>query len=262
MVRSGGTIPEMAAKDLILQVMITVQANSSYFLGESTTYHISNSNYFPIYLQGLCHIWIECRLQEAVMKYQGEGFSHIYVACAGTNTKHLIDFLETMFGDCEEPNLEDLETATAQALRAEVAIAEKADVEASEGPIPADKVICVIVKSLPIPMELGLETNMQPETDPVKETSKRDPKKRVTHFYYACCKCSHLSKNTPSMFTHARQCFSIKLVCPICSKEYESHDFIEKHIKETHNGKCDIMAISQTEAEDVVASLWSELSHF
>ena len=160
-----------------------------------------------------------------------------------------------MFGDLDKPDLEDLETAAAQALRSDINATEKADVEASEGPIPANKVMWVIMKSLPIPMELGLETSMQPETDPVKETSKRDPKKKVTHFYYACRKCSHSSQNKPSMFTHARYFFNIKLVCPICSKEYESHNFIEKHIKEAHDGKCDITAVRQTEAEDLVASM-------
>ena len=102
-----------------------------------------------------------------------------------------------MFGDLDEPDLKDLETAAAQALKSEAVAAERADVEASEGPIPAGKVLRVVMKSLPVPMELGLEANMQPETDPVKETSKRDPKKKVTHFYYVCRKCSHsLQKKT------------------------------------------------------------------
>ena len=42
-----------------------------------------------------------CRLQEAASKYQYEGFSRIYVACAGTNMQKLIDLLETMFGDMD-----------------------------------------------------------------------------------------------------------------------------------------------------------------
>ena len=153
-----------------------------------------NSKYIPINLQGLCHIWIRCRLQETATKYQGEGFSHIYVACTGTNTQCLINFLETMFGDLDEPDLEDLETAAAQAISSEAAATERANVEASEGPIPADKVMWVIMKSLPVTMELGLETNMQPETDPIKKMSKRDPKEKITHFYYSCCKCSYSSQ--------------------------------------------------------------------
>ena len=42
------------------------------------------------------------------------------------------------------------------------------------------------------------------------------------------------------MFTHARHCFNIKLICPVCEKEFESHDGIEKHINEKHDGKCKV----------------------
>ena len=162
------------------------------------------------------------------------------MACAGTNTQHLINFLETIFKDVEEPDLEDLETAATQVLREEAVTAEKNDIEASEGPIPADEIICIFVKSLPVPMELGLEANMQLETDSVWEPSKKDPKKKVTHFFYICHKCAHSLQNKPGMFTHARHCFNVKLVCPHCHKEYESHDFIEKHLKEAHNGDCKV----------------------
>ena len=42
----------------------------------------------------------------------------MYIACAGTNTKKLIDLLETMFGDLdiEELELEQLKTDTTKAL--------------------------------------------------------------------------------------------------------------------------------------------------
>ena len=90
--------------------------------------------------------------------------------------------------------------------------------EASEGPIPADEITWIIVKSLPVPMELGLEANMQPETDSVQEPGKKDPKKKVIHFFYICHRCGHSSQNKPSMFTHAHHCFSVKLVCPRCHK--------------------------------------------
>ena len=49
-------------------------------------------------------------MQEVVAKYQEEGFSRIYIACAGTNTQKLINLLESMFGDPEEPDLEGLES--------------------------------------------------------------------------------------------------------------------------------------------------------
>ena len=132
------------------------------------------------------HIRIGCCLQEAATKYQGEGFSRIYIVCVGTNTQCLIDLLETMFRDIEEPELADLETAATQALQTQAAAAKKFNVEMTEGLIPADKVNRVTVISLPIPMEFGLEPKMMPETDPVKKSSKKDPKNQITHFYYTC----------------------------------------------------------------------------
>ena len=154
-----------------------------------------------------------------------------------------------MFGDIEEPKLADLETAATQALWTQAAAAEKSNVEMTEGLIPADKVTRVTVISLPIPMEFSLEPEMMPETDPVKEPSKKDPKKWITRFYYTCQKCGHLTQNKPSMFTHAQHCFNIKLVCPLCSKEYMSPDYMEKHVKEAHDGKC------EPEAEEVSTSM-------
>ena len=91
-----------------------------------------------------------------------------------------------MFGDIDEPELADLKTAATQALQSQAAAAEKLDVEVTEGPIPTDKVTRVTVISLPIPMEFSLEAKMMPETDHVKEPSKKDPKKLDTHFYYMC----------------------------------------------------------------------------
>ena len=106
------------------------------------------------------------------------------MACAGSNTQRPIDFLETIFGDVEEPDLEDLETAATQALRKQVVTAEKTNIEASEGPIPAEEITQIIIKSLPVPMEQELEANMQPVTDSMWGPSKKGPKRKVTHFFY------------------------------------------------------------------------------
>ena len=62
----------------------------------------------------------------------------------------------------------------------------KADVEVTEGPIPAGGITRVVITSLPVPIEFGLQPEMYPETNPVKELSKKNPAKRVTRFYYAC----------------------------------------------------------------------------
>ena len=174
------------------------------------------------------------------MRYQEEGFSRIYIACAGTNTQKLIDLLESMFGDLDEPDLEELESESMKKMLEQAATDEKADVEATEGPIPSGNITCIIITSLPVPLEFGLQPEMCPETESVKEPSKRNPSKMVTKFYYACCKCPNSSQNEISMYTHAHHCFSIKLVCPQCQKEYESSDGIDKHISEIHNGICEV----------------------
>ena len=88
--------------------------------------------------------WIQigCKLQEAAARYQNEGFSKIYVACAGTNTQCLIDLLETMFGDMDLDDIDigELETGPTKELQKEAAAAEEASVAAKHGPIPADKI--------------------------------------------------------------------------------------------------------------------------
>ena len=179
-------------------------------------------------------------MQEAAAKYQEEGFLRIYIACAGTNTQQLINLLENMFGDPEEPDLEELESDSIKKMREQAMAAEEADVEATEGPIPSGNVTRIIITSLPVPLEFGLQPEMCPETESVKEPSKKNPSKMVTKFYYACRKCPHSSQNKASMYTHARRCFNIKLVCPQCQKEYESSDGIDKHIAEIHNGICKV----------------------
>ena len=194
-------------------------------------------------------------MQEAAVRYQEEGFSQIYVACTGTNTQKLIDLLETMFGDQDEPDLEGLESETMKEMREEETAAKKADIAATEGPIPSGSVTRMVVTSLPVPLEFGLQPEMCPKTESVKEPSKKDPSKRVTKFYYACHRCPHSSQNKPSMYTHARRCFNIKLVCPRCQEEYESSEGIDRHIAEIHDGECDVQVISKTKKDDGVTPM-------
>ena len=136
------------------------------------------------------------------MRYQEEGFSWIYMAGAGTNTQKLINLLETMFGDQDQPDLEGLESEAMKEMREEATTAKMADIAATEGPIPSWSITCMVVTSLPVPLEFGLQPEMCPKTKSVKEPRKKDPSKRVTKFYYACCKCPHSSQNKPSMYTH------------------------------------------------------------
>ena len=175
----------------------------------------------------------------AAVCYQEEGFSHIYLACAGSNAQHFINLLKSMFGEIDEPDLEDLETSTTKQMREQAATAEETNITSTEGPISQDGTTRVTVTHLPVPLEFGLHPDMYPMTDPVREASKKDPKKMTTKFYYTCCKCGKSSQNKISMFTHARRCFNIVLVCPNCQKTYESHDGVSKHISEMH-GSCGV----------------------
>ena len=75
-----------------------------------------NSKYHSIPFQGLRRIRISSKLQEAAAKYNYEGWTHICVACAGTDTQRLIDMLEAMFWDGPEIDIKDLDTETVQEM--------------------------------------------------------------------------------------------------------------------------------------------------
>ena len=181
-----------------------------------------------------------CRLQEAASKYQYEGFARIYVACASTNTQKLIDLLETKFGDMDmdDIDLSKLEAETTRNLHKEAEMAEAASTAIETGVISKDKITRVYVTSLPVPPEFGIPPQSLPEMENVKERSVKNPAKKVMRFYYICRHCPHSSQNKASMMTHTRRCLNIKLVCAICSKAYDSSEYIEKHINDAHNGQC------------------------
>ena len=146
-----------------------------------------------------------------------------------------------MFGEVDEPDLEELEMQTTKWMWAQAATTEEADVVLTEGPIPKDGTTRVIVTQVPVPLEFGLQLDMYPVSNPVKEISKKDPKKKTTKFYYMCQKCTKSSQNKISMYTHAHRCFNIILICPGFQKKYESHDGIDKHIIEIHGGSCAVV---------------------
>ena len=181
-----------------------------------------------------------CKLQEVASKYQYEGFSRIYVVCAGTNTQKLIDLLETMFGDMDidDINLSELEVETTRNLRKEAETAEAASTAIETGAISKDKIMRVYVTSLPVPPEFRIPPQSLPEMENVKERSVKNPAKKVMRFYYICHLCPHSLQNKASMMTHTQRCLNIKLVCAICSKAYDSSEYIKKHINDAHNGQC------------------------
>ena len=74
----------------------------------------------------------------------------------------LVDLLETMFGDLdlEDIDLEQLETDTNKALCKEAAKAEEVAVAAAHGPIPVDKITCVVITLVPIPVEFRIPVEL------------------------------------------------------------------------------------------------------
>ena len=157
---------------------------------------------------------------------------------SGSNTQKFIDLLETMFGDLDidDIDISELDTKTTKGLHEGAEMAETTSIVAETGAIPKDKITRVYITSLPVPHEFGIPPDSLPKTENVKERSTRNPAKKVTKCYYACCFCSHSSQNKSSMMTHTRRCMNIKLVCVICNKVYDSSDYIKKHINKVHDG--------------------------
>ena len=145
-----------------------------------------------------------CKLQEVAAKYQYEGFSRIYIACAGTDMQKLIDLLETMFGemDIEDIDLSEMEPETTRDLHKEAEVAEAASTAVETGATSKDKTTRVYVTSLPVSLEFRILPQNLPETESIKEGSSKNPAKKVTKFYYTCRLCPHSSQNKASMMTH------------------------------------------------------------
>ena len=156
------------------------------------------------------------------------------------NMQKLIDLLETMFGDMDmdDINLSKLEAETTRNLRKAAEMAEAASTATETRAISKDKITRVYVTSLTVPPEFGIPPQSLPEMENVKERSVKNPAKKVARFYYICHLCPHSSQNKASMMTHTRRCLNIKLVCAICSKAYDSSEYIKKHINDAHNGQC------------------------
>ena len=181
-------------------------------------------------------------MQETTAKYQYEGFSRIYIACARTNTQKLIDMLESMFGDVDEDNMDpqQLETKETKAQHRKAAWAEEAAISKEHRAIPEDKITRVIVRSTPVSTECRIPLISIPESENVKVPSAANPAKKVSHFYYNCKHCAKSSQSKTSMMTHTHHCLSIKLVCGGCKKEYNSSEAMERHINDAHKGDVDM----------------------
>ena len=163
---------------------------------------------------------------------------------AGTDTQKLVSMLESMFGDGEDIEIEDLDSDDIQKLRAE---ADKAEEEAmrKQGRVSAfNKTI--IVKSLPLAPEFGIDDDYWPELIPVREWD--DKKKEKVHKLYYHCRISrkHESQNRASMLTHTRRCMKIFLVCGACDKSYLSVKGLADHVASVHEGILDSSKVSAT----------------
>ena len=152
--------------------------------------------------------------------------------------------------DPEELATEEVKKAREEALKEEKKVAEAA---AEHNPSVSTKY--VIVPTLPVPLEFGIDPDLCPGVNPIMEPSVKKPGEKVTKFYYKCKICDHQLQNQVSVFTHICKCLNIKLECPICGKRYDSYNHIDSHIMTIHDGQCDPTAILKAEAEGVVASL-------
>ena len=150
--------------------------------------------------------------------------------------------MEDLFGDLDPEDLdpEELETTATKELRQAAAQAEETAIATEHGTIPADKVTRVPVRSTPVPIEFGIPEISVPESESVKIPSASNPAKKLSRFYYSCKHCSKSAQNKASMMTHTRRCLNIKLVCGGCNKEYDSAEYMEKHINEAHDGDVDM----------------------
>ena len=142
--------------------------------------------------------------------------------------------------DIEDMDPEDLETSKVKDLHQATAQAEEASVSKEHGPILSDGITRVTIRSTPVPLEFGIPVISVPLSENIKIPSATNPAKRITRFYYRCRHCTKSAQNKPSMMTHTHRCINIKLVRGKCGKEYDSSEYIEKHIDEMHGGDIDM----------------------
>ena len=142
--------------------------------------------------------------------------------------------------DIEDLDPENLEMSEVKDLRQAAAQVKEASVSKEHGPIPSDGITRVTVRSTSVPLEFGIPKISVPLSENIKIPSATNPAKRVTRFYYRCRHCTKSAQNKVSMMMHTRRCINIKLVCGKCDKEYDSSEYIEKHIDEMHGGDIDM----------------------
>ena len=104
-----------------------------------------------------------------------------------------------MFSEVDEPDLEELEMQATKWMQAQVATAEEADIVLTEGPIPKDGTTRVIVTQMPVPLEFGLQPDMYPASEPVKEIVRKTQRRRQQNFTIR-------AENAPSLLKTKSAC--------------------------------------------------------
>ena len=109
-----------------------------------------------------------------------------------------------MFADLnlEDLDPEELETTTTKILHQAVAQTEEASISQEHGPIPADKVTRIEVRTTLVPIEFGIPEASVLESENVKIPSIANLAKKISRFYYNCKHCTKSSQNKVSMMTH------------------------------------------------------------
>ena len=89
-----------------------------------------------------------------------------------------MDLLETLFGQPEDIDPEQLETETTKTLHQQATKAEEAAMKAEHGPLPTDGVTRITIMSVPIPIEFGIPEANLPEVENIKAPSTKNPAKK------------------------------------------------------------------------------------
>ena len=89
-----------------------------------------------------------------------------------------MDLLETLFGEPEDIDPEQLEMETTKTLCQQATEAEEAALKAKHGPLPTDGVTRDSITSVPIPIEFGIPEANLPETENIKAPSTKNPARK------------------------------------------------------------------------------------
>ena len=215
---------------------------------------MSFPNHSHFFFKGFRRIRIGCKMQEAAAKYQGEGFSHIYYALAGTDTQVLIDMLSEMFGEPTTMEPEELDSASVKRQRTSAMEEEEKLAEASGERDPSKGPTTIYPTGPKVPTDYGIESAFLPRSVAIKEADAHGD--LVIKTYYQCVACPYKIQNKISVITHTRRDhLNIKIGCRFCSHTTDAAKSMEKHFSVAHKAKFGVHGLSAAEAQDVVDTI-------